>query len=65
MSDIAVINRRSRVVVDDGGNRGIITHFFDEDGAECGPGEAVSCVAECNGKYHAIDLREFEDVFSQ
>lgn len=61
---IECVNRARRIVIDEKGNRGVITHFFDENGDDCEPQDAVSCVAECDGKHYAIDLREYENVLS-
>ena len=61
---IECVNRARRIVIDDNGNCGVITHFFDGDGEDCEPQDAVSCVAECDGKHYAIDLKEYENVFS-
>ena len=58
------VHRERRIVIDDKGNQGVILSFYDTDGYECEPEEAVACVAECAGKFWAIDLREYENVSS-
>jgi hypothetical protein len=63
-SDIVAINRKNRIVVDSDGNRGHISEFFDKYGDDCEPEDAVSCAAECAGVWYALDLSEFENVFS-
>lgn len=61
---IECVNRKHRLVIDDKGNLGVITHFMDENGDDCEPEMAVSCVAECAGKFYAIDLTEYENALS-
>jgi hypothetical protein len=62
MSDtiiVDVINRRQAIAIKDDGARLPITHWFDNDGDECQPNEAVSCVAEYGDRFVTIDLRDF------
>lgn len=61
---IECVNRQQRIVIDDEGNRGVILGFYDADGDDCEPQEAVSCVAECAGSFYAINLQDYENVFS-
>lgn len=61
---IECVHRERRIVIDDKGNRGVILSFYDTDGEDCDPQEAVTCVAECAGKFYAIDLRDYENVSS-
>lgn len=42
-----------------------ITHFFDADGDECNPEDAVFAVAGIEGRWYALDLTEFSGINSQ
>lgn len=54
------INRRARVAVLDDGRSADITDFFDDLNEECGPDEAVTCVAKISDEcFLVVDLREF------
>lgn len=61
---IECVHRECRIVIDDNGNQGVILNFFDADGDDCEPEEAVACVAECAGKFWAINLREYENAIN-
>lgn len=61
---IECIHRNLRIVIDDNGNQGTILSYYNTDGDDCEPGDAVACVAECAGKFYAINLKDYEDVFS-
>lgn len=60
---IECVNRKHRLVIDDKGNQGFITHFMDENGDDCEPEMAVVCVAECAGLFYTINLQEYENVW--
>lgn len=57
--EVEVINRRRGIAVTRNGDRLAITHWFDDDGEDCQPDEAVSCVAEYGSKFITVDLRDF------
>lgn len=59
---IEAVNISMGMVIDANGCCGVITHFFDADGEECAARDAVSCVAECDGRLFVIDLRECEPI---
>jgi hypothetical protein len=61
--DIIAINRaRSMAFATDGGLVPI-TNWFDVDADECGPEDAVACVAgpDSEGKWWSLDLSAFGD----
>lgn len=61
---IEYLNRKLRMVVDEKNNQGTITHFFGCDGEDCEPEDAITCVAECDGKHYAIVLSDYESASS-
>jgi hypothetical protein len=64
MSDVYAVNRRHAIAITDEGDRLPIVNWLDSDGDECEPQNAVACVAEYGDKFLAINLMEFENVFS-
>jgi hypothetical protein len=61
---ITAVNLGQRLVIDNLGNIGKITHWFERGGEECEPDDAITCVAECDGWFYAIDLDGFETTKS-
>lgn len=65
MSDIQyteALNLGRRLFIDSNGDTFPIVATFDEDGEECELGAAVAAVAGTEGKWFAIDLRDFLGV---
>lgn len=62
--DVQAVSRARGVAVLDNGERLPITNWFDFDGDECDPDDAVSVVAgpDRDGFWYAIDLFEFEPI---
>jgi len=65
--NIEAINRSTRLALLDTGETIPITDWFEMDGYNCDPSEAVVCVAgPCsNGKWYSIDLRQYEGTILQ
>lgn len=59
---ITAVNRERRIAVDRNNDFWTITHFFDPEGDECEPAEAVSCVIERGSEFSVIDLSLFSDA---
>lgn len=58
--DIALIDHDKRILVFDDGASLPITHYFDIEGDDCEPDDAVSCVAGADGQgWYTIDLRHY------
>ena len=55
------INVEGRLYRDKHGFEHPVTHWFDENGADCDPEEATVCVAGSEGRWFAIRLSDFED----
>lgn len=63
-ADVSAVSRHIAKAVLDDGEQLAITNWFDEDGDECDPDEAVACVAgpDRDGHWWAIDLIETDPV---
>lgn len=63
-AEIEAINRLGAVAMLDNGEQLPVTNWFDLDGDECGPDEAVVAVAgpDRDGVWYAIDLECFEPI---
>lgn len=59
--DVEAVNRSHAVAILDTGEELAVTNWFDADGDECQPGNAVVAVAgpDKEGRWYAIDLSEF------
>lgn len=42
-----------------------ITNWFDADGDECAPEDAIAAVAGVEGRWFALDLRDFVESLRQ
>lgn len=62
--DVEAVSRAGAVAVLDNGERLPITNWFDLDGDECEPDDAISVVAgpDRNGFWYAIDLEQFQPI---
>ncbi len=61
--DVLAVSRAHGVVIADDGQAYPVTNWFDEDGEECEPGEALACVSQGpEGGFFAIDLTQFEEL---
>lgn len=54
------INLELKLVVDDHGNVLPITNWFDADGDECAPDDALACVAGTGELWYAVNLCELK-----
>ena len=57
---MTAVNIVQALFLDDEGHVLPITDWFDEDGDDCASDEAVVCIAGTEGRWFAIDLREYE-----
>lgn len=56
---VEMVSRSERFVVASNGLLYPITHFFDADGDECGPDEAVTAVAGCGNTWFTVLLTQY------
>lgn len=56
------INLGQRLFVDHAGDTYPIVSLFNRDGEDCEPGDAVSAIAGVEGRWHVVDLRQFEGL---
>lgn len=59
---VQAINRTQRSALLDTGEIVEITAFFDSDGDDCAPDDAISCIARAGDNWLAIDLADFDAV---
>lgn len=59
---VEAINRAQALYCDADGFVHPITNWYDADGDECGPDDAVFCMAGTEGRWYSIDLTEFEQT---
>lgn len=59
------INWDLRLYMDEHGDVFPITNWIDEDGDECEPADAITCVAGAEDCWYSIDLREWRDIPSE
>lgn len=62
-----MVNVTIGIVIMEDGQELPITDAFDDNGEDCEPGDAVSCVAgpDRDGMWVSIDLKKFEGVSLQ
>jgi len=62
--EVAMVNVTLGIAIMEDGQELPITNAFDDDGDDCDPAEAVSCVAgpDRDGMWVSIDLKQFEDM---
>lgn len=67
MTEISHLNRSQEIVLTDSGEILPITHWLGIEGRPSDPDLAVACVAgpDAAGKWHSIDLSEFETARMQ
>lgn len=64
--DIKYVNLGLFYVEADDGRSGVVTTMIDEFGDSTDePGEAVACVAEVEGIWFALDLRQYQPMTVQ
>ena len=56
------INLGQRLFIDQAGDTYPVVSMFDCDGEECEPCDAVTAIAGTEGRWYALDLREFEGL---
>lgn len=64
MTDVAAINRVAAVALLSDGTTAPVTNWLDADGDECAADDAIVCVVGPDpwGKWHSVDLRDFDPV---
>lgn len=60
VDDVAYVDRRLGFVVFDDGECTSVEHWYDEEGDECGPEDALACVAQRGDRWWAISLLDLE-----
>ena len=61
----SAVNVQQRLYLDTNGETYPITNFFDQDGDECSPDEAVTAVAGRDDCWFSIVLADFEGTLKQ
>ena len=59
MSNEPALNTEARLYRDEHGLEYPVTHWFDGNGADCDPDEAVTAVAGCEGRWFSLTLKDF------
>jgi hypothetical protein len=67
MTEVAMINRALAIAITEDGQHLPVVAACDADGDDCDLADAVACTAgpDKDGKWLAIDLRQFEGVTVQ
>ena len=67
MTHVTAVNRSSALALLSDGTVAIVTNWINDEGCECDAEAAIVCVVgpDPNGKWHSVDLRDFDPVVTQ
>lgn len=67
MTEVIAINRMAAMALFSDDTTAPVTNWLDADGDECAADDAIVCVVgpDPRGKWHSVDLCEFDPVETQ